>query len=179
MYASRTTQLIVGIFALLGIGAMCYLSFSLGKIEILPQAGYTIYADFDNISGLKMGDRIEIAGVQVGKVVAISLDNERARVGMHLRPNVKVDNEAIAAIKTSGIIGEKYISIAPGPGDHLLAAGDTLRQTEGSFILEDAIGQLLNNTGSSGGGEKEKGDKDKNSLEPPPGTEHDPAGGKK
>jgi len=99
-------------------------------------------------------------------------------VGMHLRAGVKVDNEAIAAIKTSGIIGDKYVSIAPGPGDHLLAAGDTLRQTEGSFILEDAIGQLLNNTGSSGGGGGEKGKEDKNPLGPPPGTEHDPARGK-
>jgi len=174
MYASRTTQLIVGIFALLGIGAMAYLSFSLGKIEILPQPGYTIYADFDNISGLKIGDRVEIAGVQVGKVVEISLRQERARVTMHLRPNVKVDNEAIASIKTSGIIGEKYITISPGPGDHLLVAGDTLRRTESSFVLEDAIGQLINQSGS-GSGEKDKDPQ----IGKEPGKTGDPAKGKK
>ncbi|MFZ0889443.1 MAG: outer membrane lipid asymmetry maintenance protein MlaD [Candidatus Binataceae bacterium] len=178
MYASRTTQLIVGLFTLLGIAAMGYLSFSLGKMELLPAPGYTIYADFDNISGLKTGDRVEIAGVQIGKVLAISLRKERARVGMRLRPDVKVDNEAIAAIKTSGIIGDKYVSIAPGPGDHLLVAGDTLRRTESSFVLEDAIGQLISQSGSEGG-EKDK-DNDKGpQIGKEPGKTGGPAKGKK
>jgi phospholipid/cholesterol/gamma-HCH transport system substrate-binding protein len=156
MYASRTTQLIVGIFALLGIAALAYLSLRLGRVELFPAPGYTLYANFDNVAGLKQGDGVEIAGVQVGKVVAISLKDERARVSMRLDSNVKVDNEAIAAIKTSGIIGDKYVSIAPGPGDHFLTSGQTIRQTESAFVLEDAIGQLINQSGGGGGGEKEK-----------------------
>jgi phospholipid/cholesterol/gamma-HCH transport system substrate-binding protein len=160
MYASRTTQLIVGIFALIGIAALGYLSTRLGRIELFPTPGYALYANFDNISGLKTGDRVEIAGVQVGKVVAISLDHERARVAMRINDGIQVDNEAIAAIKTSGIIGDKYVSISPGPGDHFLTDGGRIRETESAFVLEDAIGQLISSSGTGApSGEKEK-DKD-------------------
>ncbi len=151
MYASRTTQFIVGIFALLGIAALTVLSLRLGRVELLPVPGYTIYANFDNISGLKQGDRVEIAGVQIGKVTSIALNRDRARIAMRLNSGVKVDDEAIAAIKTSGIIGDKYVSIAPGPGDRDLADGGTLRQTESAFVLEDAIGQLISSTENSKG----------------------------
>lgn len=157
MYASRTTQFIVGIFALVGIAALAFLSLRLGKIELLPEPGYTVYANFDNISGLKKGDRVEIAGVQIGKVTSIALNSDRARIAMHLNNEVKVDNEAIAAIKTSGIIGDKYVSIAPGPGEHDLADGGIIRQTESAFVLEDAIGQLISSTENSKG----SSDKDK------------------
>jgi len=157
MYASRTTQFIVGIFALLGIAALAVLSLRLGRIELLPAPGYTIYANFDNISGLKEDDRVEIAGVQIGKVTSIALNRDRARIAMRLNSNVKVDDEAIAAIKTSGIIGDKYVSIAPGPGDRDLTDGGTLRQTESAFVLEDAIGQLISSTeGGKGASAKEK-----------------------
>ncbi len=81
MYASWTTKLIVGLFALAGIVALAILSLRLGKIELFNNKGYVIYANFDNISGLKVGDQVEIAGVQVGKVVSISLKDYRARVG--------------------------------------------------------------------------------------------------
>jgi phospholipid/cholesterol/gamma-HCH transport system substrate-binding protein len=151
MYASRTTQLIVGIFGLLGIAALAILSFRLGQISLFPPPGYTLFANFDNISGLKTGDQVEIAGVQVGKVTSISLKNEQARVAMRINDGVQVDRDAIAAIKTSGIIGDKYISIAPGPSDTMLSDGQTIRQTQSAFVLEDAIGQLINNSGSSGG----------------------------
>jgi phospholipid/cholesterol/gamma-HCH transport system substrate-binding protein len=163
MYAGRVTQLIVGIFTLIGIAALVFLSMRLGRIELFPTPGYALYANFDNISGLKTGDRVEIAGVQVGKVVAISLDHERARVAMRINDGVQVDNEAIAAIKTSGIIGDKYVSISLGPGDHFLADGGRIRETESAFVLEDAIGQLINSSGTgAAGGEKDK-DKDKDS----------------
>lgn len=152
MYASRITQFIVGIFTLIGIVALAFLALRLGKIELFPAPGYTLYANFDNISGLKTGDAVEIAGVQVGKVTAISLRNERAHVALRLNDGVKVDNDAIAAIKTSGIIGDKYVSIAPGPGEHNLSNGGVIRQTQSAFVLEDAIGQLINSPSSSTGG---------------------------
>jgi phospholipid/cholesterol/gamma-HCH transport system substrate-binding protein len=154
MYASRTTQFIVGIFGVLGIAALAILSFRLGQITLFPPPGYVLYANFDNISGLKTGDQVEIAGVQVGKVVSIALKDERARVAMRVNDGVQVDNDAIAAIKTSGIIGDKYISIAPGPGEKMLENGQTIRQTQSAFVLEDAIGQLINSSGSGGGDQK-------------------------
>jgi phospholipid/cholesterol/gamma-HCH transport system substrate-binding protein len=163
MYASRTTQFIVGIFALLGIAALVILSVSLGKISLFPPPGYTLYASFDNISGLKTGDQVQLAGVQVGKVVDIGIKDYRARIEMRVNEGVQIDEDAIAACKTSGLIGDKYVSIQLGPSDHVLTTGDTLRQTESCFVLEDAIGQLINSSGSSNsasGGGKDK-DKDK------------------
>jgi len=154
MYASWTTKLIVGLFALAGIVALAILSLRLGKIELFNNKGYVIYANFDNISGLKVGDQVEIAGVQVGKVVSISLKDYRARVGMRINDGVHIDTDAIASIKTSGIIGDKYVSVSLGGGDHDLADGGVIRRTQSAFVLEDAIGQLINGTGSSspGGG---------------------------
>jgi phospholipid/cholesterol/gamma-HCH transport system substrate-binding protein len=149
MYASRTTQLIVGIFAILGIVALAVLSLSLGKISLFPPPGYTLYASFDNISGLKVGDQVQMAGVQVGKVVDIQIKDNRAQVAMRIHDGVKIDDQAIAAIKTSGIIGDKYVSIQLGPGDHDLANGGTIQETQSAFVLEDAIAQLINNSGSS------------------------------
>ena len=154
MYASWTTKLIVGLFALAGIVALAILSLRLGKIELFNNNGYVIYANFDNISGLKVGDQVEIAGVQVGKVISISLKDYRARVGTRINDGVHIDTDAIASIKTSGIIGDKYVSVSLGGGDHDLADGGMIRRTQSAFVLEDAIGQLINGTGSSspGGG---------------------------
>jgi phospholipid/cholesterol/gamma-HCH transport system substrate-binding protein len=152
MYASWTTKLIVGLFALAGIAALAILSLRLGKIELFNSNGYVVYANFDNISGLKSGDEIEIAGVQVGKVVALSLKDYRAHVALRLDQGVEVDTEAIASIKTSGIIGDKYVSISLGSGEHDVAAGGLIQRTQSAFVLEDAIGQLINSNNSSGSG---------------------------
>ena len=161
MYATRTTQLIVGIFAILGIIALAILSLSLGKLTLLPKPGYTLYASFDNISGLKTGDQVQLAGVQVGKIMQIELKDMRARVAMRVDDGVPIDKDAIASIKTSGIIGDKYVSIALGPSDLILKDGDTIRQTESAFVLEDAIGQLINNSGTSGDSKEKSSNSDK------------------
>jgi len=153
MYASRTTQFIVGIFGLVGIAALSVLAFTLGRIPLVAQPHYTLYAMFDNVSGLKVNDGIQIAGVKVGKVALITLSqkNERARVTLQLNQGIMVDEDAIASIKTSGIIGDKYVAISIGGGDPMKDGG-TITHTESSFVLEDAIGQLLNSNSKSGGG---------------------------
>ncbi|HLW70640.1 MAG TPA: outer membrane lipid asymmetry maintenance protein MlaD [Candidatus Binataceae bacterium] len=148
MYASRTTQLIVGIFALVGIAALAILSMSLGRIELFAGPTYTLFANFDNISGLKAGDQVQLAGVDIGKVTAIGLHDNRAHVAMRIKQGIAIDDDAIASIKTSGIIGDKYIAIALGPSDQTMANGETIRHTQSAFVLEDAIGQLINGTGS-------------------------------
>jgi phospholipid/cholesterol/gamma-HCH transport system substrate-binding protein len=155
MYASRTTQFIVGIFAILGIIALAILSVSLGKISVLPMPGYTLYANFNDISGLKTGDQVQMAGVQVGKVVQIGLKDNRARIAVRVDDGVPIDEGAIASVMTSGIIGSKYISIQLGPSDKMLKDGDTIMHTQDAFNLETAIGALINNAGS-GSSDKDK-----------------------
>ncbi|MBE3604835.1 outer membrane lipid asymmetry maintenance protein MlaD [bacterium] len=139
----------VGPFALLGIGALIVLSVKLGNVELFPRPGYTLYANFDNIAGLKTGDNVEIAGVKVGRVTTISLQNNRAHVGMFIWQGVDIDSEAIASVLTSGLIGDKYVSIALGAGENLKDGG-TIRQTQSAFVLENAIGSFINNAGSGG-----------------------------
>ena len=160
MYADRTTQLIVGIFGLIGIVALAILSIDLGRMELFGAATYPLYANFDDVSGLKTGDSVQLAGVKIGRVSAIELKNYRARVEFQMKNGVEIDNEAIAAIQTSGIIGDKYVAIEPGAGDSLKPGG-TITHTQSSFILEKAIGQLINGGGGGEKGEKGAGDNEK------------------
>ena len=148
----RTTQFIVGMFAIVVSALIAYLAFRLGAGEILPSPGYSIYADFDNIAGLKTGDQVEIAGVPVGQVTKISLQDNRARVAMRIERGVEIDNEATAAIEAVGIIGGQCVALAPDSGGHFLSQGDTLHKTRPAFVLEDVIGQLIisSRTGRAG-----------------------------
>lgn len=154
MYASRTTQLIVGIFGLVGIAALSVLAFTLGRIPLLAPPHYDLYAMFDNVSGLKTNDAVQIAGVKVGKVGAITLSqkNYRAKVTFQINQGVMVDDDAIASIKTNGIIGDKYVSIALGAGEPLKDGGVILH-TESSFVIEDLIGQFVSSGKSAAAGE--------------------------
>ncbi len=158
MYATRTTQFIVGLFAILGIAALAFLSLRLGRLDLFGNPGYTLYANFDNIAGLKNNDRVDIAGVPVGHVASIEFKNDRAHLGLFIENGVQVDSDAIAGIKSSGIIGDKYVAIQLGAGDPL-PSGGTIRQTQSAFVLEDAIGGLINSLGSGAGSAKKKDSK--------------------
>jgi len=164
---------------MVGIAALSVLAFTLGRIPLVTQPHYTLYAMFDNVSGLKVNDAIQIAGVKVGKVTSITLSqkNERARVTLQMDEDVMIDDQAIASIKTSGIIGDKYVAVSIGGGNPLKDGG-VINQTESSFVLEDAIAQLMNNTGKSSGGGSESSPaasptggnhKSGDSIAPPPG----------
>ena len=98
-------------FRLARIVALTYLSLRLGKLDLFATPGYTIYAIFDDISGIKTHDRVEIAGVRVGKVSALSLRDQHPQVSMQLDDGIEVDEDATAAIKTNGIIGDKYVAM--------------------------------------------------------------------
>jgi phospholipid/cholesterol/gamma-HCH transport system substrate-binding protein len=159
MHASAGTKLLVGIFGIAGIVALAVLSLRLGRISVVPGPGYVVHATFDDVAGLKPGDDVEIAGVKVGKVASIALDGARARVGLRIAEGVRVDDEAMAAVKTAGIIGDKYVSIALGAGETILGDGAVIRETQSAFVLEDAIGKLLSNaTDDEGEGGEEDGD---------------------
>jgi phospholipid/cholesterol/gamma-HCH transport system substrate-binding protein len=172
MYASRTTQFIVGIFGIVGIIALSVLAFELGNIPLVAPRTYTLYAMFDNVSGLNDNDAVQIAGVKVGKVATITLSQKsfRARVALRINNGVSIDDDAIASIKTSGLIGSKYIAISIGGGDNLKDGGQ-IAHTESSFVIEDLIGQLIGGTGKGGG----SGDNNQNpSATPTPGSGSNP-----
>jgi len=136
-----SVELGVGIFVLIGIACVGYLTIRLGKMELLGNEHYYLNARFNSVSGLKAGASIEIAGVQVGQVDSISLDikDNVALVRMKIRKDVELTDDAIASVKTSGLIGDKYLKLSPGGSDHILKAGDTLTETESALDIEELI----------------------------------------
>jgi phospholipid/cholesterol/gamma-HCH transport system substrate-binding protein len=136
-------ELIVGIFVLVGLLCLAYLAINLGKLEIYGE-GYQVFAVFENISGLKTGASVEVAGVQVGQVNSIQLTPlYQARVGIKLRYGLKVHDDAIASVRTKGIIGDKFVKLSPGSSEKLITAGGTIFNTESGIDLEELIGSYI------------------------------------
>ncbi len=138
-------ELAVGVFFLIGIACLAYLSIKLGRTEVIGHRGYEVYAKFSNIGGLKKGASVEIGGVEVGRVKDIKLDPEdyTAVVTFVINPEVKLPEDSIAAVKTKGLIGEKYVSITPGASEKMIPPGGRIRETQPPFDLSDAIGRLI------------------------------------
>ena len=136
-------ELMVGLFILAGIICLGYLSIKLGKMEVLGGKGYEVYAIFSNIGGLRTGSSIEIAGVDVGRVKSITLDNYQARVVLNLPWSLKIQEDAIASVKTKGLIGEKYIEITPGGSEKVIEPGGRMRETQPAVDLEELISKFV------------------------------------
>ena len=136
-------ELAVGIFLLAGILSLGYLSVKLGKLEVWGRKGYEVHAVFSNSGGLKPGSGIVIAGVDVGQVKSIRLQDYQAQVVMNLPSNVKIQEDAIASIKTKGLIGEKYIEITPGGSEKAIEPGGKIRETQPSVDLEELLSKYI------------------------------------
>lgn len=135
----------VGIFVLIGIICVGYLTIRLGKMEWFGADYYSVSAQFQSISGLNTGASVEVAGVQIGKVDSISLDKEEmvAVVKMKIQKGVVLTDDVIASIKTVGLIGDKYIQLTPGGSDEILKPGDTIIETESAIDLEELISKYV------------------------------------
>jgi len=135
----------VGLFVLIGILCVGYLTVKLGKMEILGKDYYCVDAQFDSVSGLKVGANVELAGVPIGKVEAIALDSKRqvARVRLKIQQSVALTDDTIASVKTAGMIGDKYIKLSPGGSDLILKSGDTIIETESALDLEELISKYV------------------------------------
>jgi phospholipid/cholesterol/gamma-HCH transport system substrate-binding protein len=133
----------VGLFLVLGILALGYLSIRLGKVSLLGSAGYLVSADFPSVGGLKAGSGVEIAGVQIGRVESIGLTDYQARVTLRLDGHIKLQDDSIASIKTKGLIGEKYIRISPGGSDKIIPPNGRIREVEAPVDLEELISKYI------------------------------------
>lgn len=138
-------EITVGIFVLIGIICIGYLTIRLGKMEWIGDDYYSVNAKFESISGLKTGASVEIAGVQIGKVGSIFLEKEEqvAVVKMKVQKGVVLTDDVIASIKTAGLIGDKYIKLTPGGSDEILNSGDTIFETESAIDLEELISKYV------------------------------------
>jgi len=139
----RRIELGVGLFIVAGIAALAYLSVNLGRVDILGQNGYVVYADFPSVGGLKSGASVEIAGVSVGRVQSIGLNDYQARVALQIDTNVKLQTDAIVSIKTKGLIGEKFVLISPGGSDKVVPPGGRLTEVEAPVDIEELISKYV------------------------------------
>ncbi|MEK7243272.1 MAG: MlaD family protein, partial [Thermodesulfobacteriota bacterium] len=111
---SLSSEAKVGLFVLVGLIILGYMSVQIGKQTLGLKKGYTLEVFFDNAAGLDRDASVQIAGVEVGRVESIQLQAGKALVRLRITPGVKLEKDAIAAIKTHGILGEKYVELHPG-----------------------------------------------------------------
>lgn len=136
-------EMSVGLFLIAGIICLGYLSIKLGRMEVLGSKGYEVYALFSNSGGLKVGSSISIAGVDVGRVKRIDLEDYQARIVLNLSEDVKIQEDAIASIKTKGLIGEKYVDISPGGSEKWIDPGGRIRETQPAVDFEELISNFV------------------------------------
>lgn len=135
----------VGVFMVVGFICFAWLSIMLGDVDLFGSESRTVVARFISVSGLKSGASVEIAGVQVGKVTDIRLDKEdfEAEVSMEIDRAVELQTDSIAAIRTAGIIGDRYVKISPGGSDDLIEPGGEIIETEAAINLEELISKYI------------------------------------
>ena len=140
-----SVEVAIGLFVVVGLVCVGYLTIKLGKMELLGSDYYYVNARFQNVAGLKVGAQIEMAGVQIGQVDGISLDSKDlvAMVRFKIREGVVLTDDVIASVRTSGLIGDKYIKLTPGGSDVILKPGDTIVETESVIDLEELISKYV------------------------------------
>lgn len=146
MMSRKELDLWVGLFVLIGIGAMLFLSLKVANLSAFSTAEtYDVLAKFDNIGGLKPRAPVKSAGVVVGRVSDIRFDNEtfEAVVTVSVERRFQFPKDSSAKILTSGILGEQYVGLAPGGDTANLSDGDTLKITQSAVVLENLISQFL------------------------------------
>lgn len=144
---SFTVEFFVGLFTLVTLCAAAYLSIGLGDLKFSDSNRYTLFAEFDNVAGLKYGAPVEIAGVPIGEVTKITLNDSIAVVTMRIDKEIQFRSDDIAAIRTKGIIGDRYVKISRGASADYIPAEGTLRETESAVDIEDIIGKIVHNIG--------------------------------
>lgn len=159
---SRALELLVGFFVCLGIAAIFILTLRVSDLsDISDVEGYTVKAEFFNVGSLEEGAPVNLAGVRIGRVADIHLNQQtyQAVVAMRINGEYKLPKDSSASILTSGLLGNQYVGITPGGSMDYMQDGDTFILTQGAIILEQLISQMLysfagggDNSGSGGGG---------------------------
>ena len=136
-------ETVVGIFVVIGLICVAYMTVKLGKVAFFGNNYYSIYADFGTVSGLRVGNLVEIDGIEVGQVrnMSINQDKQVAVVELKIRKGIKIYDDAIASIKTAGLIGDKFIKVDPGGSSTILKPGGKIIDTSSPIDIEDLIGK--------------------------------------
>ena len=150
MQANSTRDLTVGLFVLIGLSALAYLSLKVGGLEFGQGERIELHATFDEIGGLSVRAPVRIAGVKIGQVSDIGLDEDlRALVSMEVDAGLPLSIDSSAAIRTSGLLGDQFISVELGAEDDVLKNGDEFTYTESALSIDKLIGRFVQNSGIS------------------------------
>jgi phospholipid/cholesterol/gamma-HCH transport system substrate-binding protein len=149
-------ETVAGVFVLIGLVCVGYMTVKLGRVKLLSHDSYPLYARFSSVSGLRAGNPVEMLGIEIGEVTGFKLDQEKQVVmaEFKIREGIKVYEDAIATIKTSGLIGDRYVSLDAGGSGSILKPGGVITQTESPPDLSDLIGKYA--FGDIGKEKKEK-----------------------
>ena len=137
-YTMETT---VGIFLVFGLLCVGYMTVKLGHVSLLGDNAYPLFARFSSVTGLRAGSLVYISGIEVGRVEKLAMDQEsqKALVEIRIRNGIKIFDDAIASIKTEGLIGDMHLSIDPGGAGTLLKQGGTITETQAAVDIADLI----------------------------------------
>ncbi|MGB0343924.1 MAG: outer membrane lipid asymmetry maintenance protein MlaD [Coraliomargarita sp.] len=139
----RTTEIIAGIFVCIGLAAVLFLTLQVGGASLFGKESYLLHAQFNSAAGVNPGSRVEIAGVRVGTVKQIDLNGDfYARVTLEINGGIELDDDTIASVKTSGLIGDRYINLMPGGSGLALEPGDLILDTESPLDIEGLISRF-------------------------------------
>ena len=143
-----SVEFMVGLFTVAAVACSGYLAVGLGDMKMFGNDQYRLYAEFDNVSGLKNGASVEIAGVQVGQVSHILLKDSVAVLTLDLNKDVQIKDDDIALIRTKGIIGDRYVKISRGGSTNMMKPGSMMKDTQSVVDIEDLIGKFVHNMDS-------------------------------
>ncbi len=154
MRQSRTVELGTGLFVLLGLSALLFLTTQTSNLgSYFGAAGYSVTARFDNVGGLAIRSPVTMAGVTIGRVESIAFDSQQFKAVVTLRISPSYDQipeDSDASILTSGLLGGQYIGLNPGGSLDVLGDGSEIELTQSAMILEDLVGRYLLNAGGNG-----------------------------
>ena len=136
-----TQETVVGIFVVIGLLAIAYMTVKLGNVGFLGENTYTLYAKYSNVTGLRVGNPVNMLGLEIGRVQKFEMDQENqvAVVTLKINNGIEIYDDAIASIKTEGLIGDKFVSIDAGGGGDLLENGDTITDTESPTDIMELV----------------------------------------
>ena len=152
--SKKGIETLVGLFVLLGMAGLVFLSLKAANLATFSSGDtYTLLARFDNIGGLKARAPVRSAGVTIGRVTSITLDAQtfQGLVKMEVDRKLQFPRDTSAKILTAGLLGDQYVGLEPGGDDKMLAAGDAIKQTQSAVVLENLIGQFINNRAAEAG----------------------------
>jgi phospholipid/cholesterol/gamma-HCH transport system substrate-binding protein len=136
-----STETVVGIFVVIGLLCVAYMTVKLGKVPLFGDDYYPLHARFTSVSGLRVGNPVEMDGIEVGRVEQMSIDQDKqlAVVELKIRKDIKIYDDASASIKTAGLIGDKFVKIDAGGAGNILGPGGSITETTSPIDVEDLI----------------------------------------